>query len=122
MLPNENSRKDDEKGTVSEEATAERGADALPLLNEALALVPGCRSGRPTELGALAFILGLIIPHLPDGFGRATLERAHHVFSAEIIDPLFAAGLLERAAVTLLRFQGDHLATRIAPRLRPAEP
>ena len=113
MLKSSDGRKLNEKGTVLGDAEAKRAADPLPLLNEALARVPGCRGGCPAELGALGSILGLIIPHLPDGFGRATLERAHHVFSAEIIDPLFAVGLLDRTAVTLLRFQRDHLTMRI---------
>ena len=121
MLDSNDSRKDGENGTDLD-GPNERTAAPLPFLNEALALVPGCRNGSSIDLEALGSILGLIIPHLPDGFGRATLERAHLAFCAETPDPLFVAGLVERAAATLHRLQKDHIAMHVARALVSATP
>ena len=117
MHPSDDIPRDDETGTDLEDSAAARAVDLLALLTEALALVPGCRSGAAKELGTLGSVLELIIPHMPDGFGRATLERAHHAFAAETIDPMFAGGVLDRVAATLIRLQKDHVAMRIAPGL-----
>jgi hypothetical protein len=104
MLSHNDFRENDETATESGDAAA-KAADLLALLDEALASVPGGRTRSGAALLAFASVLGRIVPHLPEGAARATLERAHNGFSTATIDPSLTGGLFERAAATLARLQ-----------------
>ena len=114
MVRHDDNRQSDGTNTESADSAAERAADLPTLLDEALALVPGCRTRSAAELAAFSSVLGRIVPHLPNCVERSTLERAQSAFSAATVDVSFAGGLLERAAATLARLQRGSGTMRVA--------
>jgi hypothetical protein len=115
MVRHDDCSANNELNTESAESAAKQAADLPTLLDEALGLVPGCRTRSAAELAAFSSVLGRIVPHLPDSVERATLERAHGAFSAATVDVSLAGGLLERAAATLARLQRGSGTMRVAP-------
>ena len=114
MMVHHDDSANDELNTESADNAAKHAADLPTLLDEALALVPGCRARSAAELAAFSSVLGRIVPHLPDSVERATLERAHDAFAAATVDVSLAGGLLERAAATLARLQRGSGTMRVA--------
>jgi len=115
MVRHDDNSAKDESSTESADSAAKQAADLSTLLDEALALVPGCRTRSAADFAAFSSVLGRIVPHLPDSVERATLERAHNAFSAATVDVSLAGGLLERAAATLARLQRGSGTMRVAP-------
>jgi hypothetical protein len=115
MVRHDDNRQIDETNTESADSAAEHAADLPTLLDQALALVPGCRTRSAAQLAAFSSVLGRIVPHLPDSVERATLERAHRAFSTATVDVSLAGGLLERAAATLARLQRGSGTMSVAP-------